>query len=86
MKIIKSVLLIIALTGTSTAFAELEELGEEELDEQTAKEGITIDLAFRWRIGEIYWDPHNKNTDKSRVAPSPTLPPPVQPIEYVLPD
>ena len=62
------------------AYAELEELDDQKLEEQTGKEGITIDLSFKLSIGEIAYDFSNRDPDDNR---NKTLTPPPPRIEYV---
>ena len=61
--------------------AELEELDDKRLDEQTAKAGITIDLSFKLSIKEILFDysdrAYNENNSKTALTPPPPR------IEYI---
>lgn len=57
------------------AFAELQELEDDKLDELRGKEGITIDLAFKLSIGEIAFDFNDREfedgTRQKKLAPPP---------------
>lgn len=62
------------------SYAELEELEDKKLEEQTAKAGITIDLSYKLSIGEIafdFTDDESKQNNRDKVI---TPPPPR--IEY----
>ncbi|MFV1872605.1 MAG: DUF6160 family protein [Oleiphilus sp.] len=54
----QSVFFVSCFAISSSLHAELEELDDETLHEQTGKEGITLDLEFKLSIGEIYIDYH----------------------------
>lgn len=68
------------------AFAELKELDDQALEEQTGKEGITIDMSFKWQVGEIHIDLNGRDQNKTPVIQTPLKPVPGAHIEYVLPD
>jgi hypothetical protein len=66
------------LALSTLSYAELEALDDKTLEEQTGKEGITIDLSFKLSIGEIAYDfsdheqSHN-NRDKVITPPPPRI-------------
>ena len=55
--------------------AELKELDDKKLDEQTAKAGITIDISYKLSIKQILFDysdrASNSNSRKTELAPPP---------------
>lgn len=63
------------------SYAGLEELDDQKLDEQTAKAGLTIDLAFKLSIKEILFDysDNGRHADHRKT----TLTPPPSRIEYI---
>lgn len=69
-----------------SALAELKELDEKQLEDLTGKEGITIDMSFKWEIGELYFDLNGKQQRKTPNIQAPVQPRPVSVIEYDLPD
>lgn len=76
-------LVIVCMLFFSFAFsasAELEELDDKKLEEQTGKEGLTIDLSTKISIGQVLYkftdDPHAENRHKTLTEPPPR-------IEYV---
>lgn len=59
---LRPIFLLFGLCFSSITFAELEELDDQNLEELTGKEGITIDLSYKLSIGEIYID-YSDNAD-----------------------
>lgn len=72
--------LVLALSLPPLVHAELEELDDVTLDEQTGKEGITIDLSFKLSIGQVYFNYHDKEAGDDNRYKGLTPPPPR--IEY----
>tara|TARA_R110001592_G_scaffold359369_2_gene665911 strand:- start:19438 stop:19725 length:288 start_codon:yes stop_codon:yes gene_type:complete len=61
------------------SYAELEELDDKKLDEQTGKAGLTIDLSFKLSIAEIYIDYLDREQDRKQRS---LITPPPPRIEY----
>ncbi len=74
-------ILLICFAVSLHAYAELEELDDKKLKEQTGKEGITIDLSYKLSIGEIAFDFSNRELNVDNRTKTLTPPPPR--IEYV---
>lgn len=60
--------------------AQLEELEDKKLEEQTAKAGITIDLSYKLSIGQILFDFRDDESSQNNRDKVITPPPPR--IEY----
>ncbi|MFT6029851.1 MAG: hypothetical protein ACI8O8_001591 [Oleiphilaceae bacterium] len=74
----KLFILLAALCFSAFTCAELEELDDKKLNEQTGKEGITIDLSYKLSIGEIAYDFSDReqnadNRNKSLTPPTPRI-------------
>lgn len=74
----KVCLCLLAFGLPALSYAELEELEDKKLEEQTAKAGITIDLSYKLSIGEIAFDftddgPKENNRDKVITPPPPRI-------------
>jgi len=57
----KTALVTVIVLASAGAQAELKELGDSTMNELVAKAGITIDMAFKLSIGEIFFDYSNKD-------------------------
>lgn len=79
--IVRSVCFFLTLCLAVFSYAELEELDDKKLDEQTAKAGITIDLSFKLSIKEILLDFSDKGYNTHNRKAELTPPPPR--IEYI---
>jgi hypothetical protein len=77
----KYLIVALAVCHSSHILAELEELDDKKLDQQTGKEGITIDLSYKLSIGEIAYDFSDREYDDNNRNKTLTPPPPR--IEYV---
>lgn len=87
MKIRKILVAFALILSSPSLLAELEELDDQALEDQTGKEGITIDMSFKWQIGEIYIDLNGSSgQQKTPTIQAPLKPVPGAHIEYVLPD
>tara|TARA_R110002167_G_scaffold79570_4_gene219403 strand:- start:262 stop:549 length:288 start_codon:yes stop_codon:yes gene_type:complete len=71
----KVFLFLLTFSLPALSYAELEELEDKILEEQTGKEGITIDLSYKLSIGEIAFDfkdrEQNYNNRDKVIAPPP---------------
>ena len=76
----KLLIFLSILCFSALTYAELEELDDQKLDEQTGKEGVTIDLSFKLSIGEIAYD--FSDSDQNNDNRNKTLTPPPPRIEY----
>ena len=74
----KLFLSLIALSISINAYSELEVLDDKKLDEQTGKAGITIDLAFKLSIGEIYIDYLDREQKENKNILLTPLPPRIE--------
>lgn len=63
---LKLLLCIITLSIATVSYAELEELDDQALLEQTGQKGMTIDIAFKLSIGEIYIDYLDRDQDNNQ--------------------
>ncbi len=71
-------LTLCTLSVSMYSHADLEELDDQILEEQTAKAGITIDLAFKLSIGQIYIDHTDREQDGKRNNLLTTPPPRIE--------
>mgnify|MGYP003639112839 FL=1 len=76
----KVFLCLLAFGLPALSYAELEELEDKKLEEQTGKAGITIDLSYKLSIGEIAFDFTDREPDQNNRNKVITPPPPR--IEY----
>jgi hypothetical protein len=78
---LRPVMLLLAMIFLfQPAFAELQELEDDKLEQLHGKEGITIDLSYKLSIGEIAWQFRDQELTKDERQKSLTPPPPR--IEY----
>ena len=71
------------LSVSAFLHAELEELDDKKLEEQTAKEGITIDLSYKLSIKEILFDFSDNGSGYRGKNRNAELTPPPPRIEYI---
>lgn len=76
----KACLCLFAFGLSALSYAELEELEDKKLEEQTAKAGITIDLSYKLSIGQILFDFRDDESSQNNRDKVITPPPPR--IEY----
>ena len=82
-KRVQYILFVLSILASSVSYAELTELDDSKLDVLKGQAGITIDIAFKWSIGEFAYqdsDGASSNSSTKKLLPEPPLR-----IEYLLP-